>query len=193
MNNQGIQTITVPIKGMTCASCVSHVQRALGGTEGVVEAVVNLATEQATVHYAPELVSLDRLGDAVRAAGYDVATERVTLPIGGMTCASCVAHVQKALEQLPGVLSVGVNLATEKAVVEYLPGTVGQADFRRAVKEAGYELLPSEEEKAELELSREMRKMQEARRQMLLAWAFTLPIIIWMLPEMIAGIAWPPA
>jgi Cu+-exporting ATPase len=192
-------TITLPISGMTCASCVSHVQHALQGVEGVETAVVNLATEQATVQYAPELVSLPALSRAVQGAGYEVAAEVKSLPIGGMTCASCVAHVERALSELPGVLEVNVNLATEKATVTYLPGDAGMADFRRAVADAGYEVLPTpalsgsegEEERAEEELSREVRKMRDARRRMLLAWAFTAPIILWMLPEMIAGIAWP--
>ncbi|HUW08380.1 MAG TPA: heavy metal translocating P-type ATPase, partial [Anaerolineae bacterium] len=185
------QSITLPIRGMTCASCVSHVQRALGKMEGVDEAVVNLATEQATVRFVPALVSPEALGQTVRDAGYEVATEKLSLPIAGMTCASCVAHVEKALSAVPGVVGVSVNLATEKAVVEYIPGVTGLPDLRLAVAKAGYEVLPTAEEQAEEELSREVRKMRDARQSMLLAWAFTIPIIVWMLPEMIAGIAWP--
>jgi Cu+-exporting ATPase len=86
----------------------------------VSEAVVNLATEQATVRYDPAMVQLDVLAGAVHNAGYEVAIEKRTLPIGGMTCASCVAHVDRALSGLPGVLNVNVNLATEQATVEYL-------------------------------------------------------------------------
>ncbi|MBM4466831.1 MAG: copper-translocating P-type ATPase [Chloroflexi bacterium] len=183
--------ITVPVQGMTCASCVAHVERALKDVEGVNEVNVNLATEQASVVLDLKLVPLDRLVDAVRDAGYDVVTEKITLPIGGMTCASCVAHVEEALAQVPGVLGVNVNLATEKASVEYIPTVTGLPDLRRAVAEVGYEVLPTTEERAEEELSREVRKMQDARRRMLLAWAFTIPIILWMLPEMLLGMAWP--
>ncbi|HIP95677.1 MAG TPA: heavy metal translocating P-type ATPase, partial [Anaerolineae bacterium] len=183
--------ITLPVQGMTCASCVTHVERALKSVEGVSEANVNLATEQASVKFASESVEIGNLIAAVRDVGYDVATEKVTLPIGGMTCASCVAHVERALAKTPGVLSVNVNLATEKATVEYIPTVTGLPDFRRAVAEVGYEVLPTAEERAEEELSREVRKMQDARRRMILAWAFTGPIILWMLPEMLAGLAWP--
>ena len=185
------RTLTLPIEGMTCASCVAHVQQGLKEVEGVLDASVNLATEQASVILDFKLASLDRLVEAVRDTGYDVATETVSLPIGGMTCASCVAHVEKALAELPGVLNVNVNLATETATVGYVPTLTGVPGFRRAVAEAGYEVLPTAEERAEEELSREVRKMQDARRRMLLAWAFTGPIIIWMLPEMLAGVAWP--
>jgi len=102
-----------------------------------------------------------------------------------------VAHVEGALSKTPGVVSANVNLATEKVSVEYIPTVTGLPDFRRAVAEVGYEVLPTAEEQAEEELSREVRKMQDARRRMLLAWAFTGPIILWMLPEMVAGLAWP--
>ena len=191
----GQKEIVLPVQGMTCASCVSHVQRALQGVGGVSEAVVNLATEQATVRYDPALVRLDILTGAVHDAGYEVAVEKRTLPIGGMTCASCVAHVDRALSAVPGVLSVNVNLATEQATVEYLPQSVALGDLRRAVADAGYEVLSPEEgeieRQGEASMTREALKMIDARRRMLLAWAFTAPIILWMLPEMFAGVAWP--
>jgi len=170
---------------------VTHVAQGLEKVPGVAEVQVNLATERATVVFDNGAVPLSTLIQAVRDTGYDVTTEKVSLPIGGMTCASCVAHVERALAETPGVVSVNVNLATEKAIVEYIPTITGLPDFRRAVAEVGYEVLPTAEEIAEEELSREVRKMQDARRRMLLAWAFTIPIILWMLPEMLAGVAWP--
>jgi len=181
----------MPIEGMTCASCVAHVQHGLKEVDGVLDVNVNLATEQASVVLDTKQVPLRQLVDAVRGTGYDVPTENVSLLIGGMTCAGCVAHVERALSKVPGVLNVNVNLATEKAAVEYIPTVTGLPDFRRAVAEAGYEVLHTAEERAEEELSREVRKMQDARRRMLLAWLFTGPIILWMLPEMLLGVAWP--
>jgi len=183
--------ITLPVQGMTCASCVAHVERALKNVDGVADVNVNLATEKASVEFTPDGMEVSELIAAVRDSGYDVATEKVSLPIGGMTCASCVAHVEGALAKTPGVLSVSVNLATEKASVEYVPTVSGLPDFRRAVADVGYKVLPTAEEQAEEELSREVRKMQDARRRMILAWAFTGPIILWMLPEMLFGLAWP--
>jgi Cu+-exporting ATPase len=183
--------VTMPIQGMTCASCVAHVAHGLEEVPGVAEVQVNLATEKATVAFDNGPVPLPTLVQAVQETGYDVATEKVSLPIGGMTCASCVAHVEEALAQTPGVLNVNVNLATEKASVEYIPTLTGLSDFRRAVADVGYEVLPTAEERAEEELSREVRKMRAARRRMILAWAFTGPIILWMLPEMLFGLAWP--
>jgi len=185
------QTISLPVEGMTCASCVSHVQKALQSVSGVDEAAVNLATEQATVQFDPELVRLGTLKQVVHDAGYEVSSEAKTLSIGGMTCASCVAHVEHALSGVPGVLEASVNLATEKATVAYVPGTVQLGDLERAVRDAGYEVLAEEGEAQADASSREERQMRAARWRMLLAWAFTVPIVLWMLPEMVAGIAWP--
>ena len=131
------QRLQIPVRGMTCASCVSHVTKALEGVEGVEDASVNLATEKAVVNLAHE-VDLGALVDAVEDAGYGVRTEKVALNVGGMTCASCVSHVESALGDVEGVVSAEVNLATERATVEYIPGVASLGDLRRAVQDAGY-------------------------------------------------------
>ena len=132
------ERITLPITGMTCASCVSHVTRALSEVPGVDEATVNLATERASVKLKAGDVPVDELVHAIEDAGYGVATERLTLAIGGMTCAACVGHVERALAAVEGVSSSAVNLATERAVVEYTPGVASPTDLRHAVEDAGY-------------------------------------------------------
>jgi len=188
--------MTLPVQGMTCASCVGHVERALSGVPGVARASVNLATEKATVEFDPKQAKAADLVAAVRDAGYDAVVEKITLPIGGMTCASCVGHVERALQGVEGVLTANVNLATEKATVEYLPGVAGLPDFQRAVADAGYEVLEAPEEAAtegEEEIDQEELKMRAARFRMRVAWAFTIPIIVWMFAEMFFGIVWPNA
>jgi Cu+-exporting ATPase len=132
--------ISLPITGMTCASCVRRVERTLGKVPGVAAASVNLATEQATVSYDPATVHLADLEAAVEQAGYGVRREEVSLPITGMTCASCVRRVERALGKVPGVESVAVNLATERATVGFYPGAASVADLRAAVEKAGYGL-----------------------------------------------------
>jgi Cu+-exporting ATPase len=129
------------VTGMTCASCVAHVEKALSKVPGVSQASVNLATEAALVKAAPEVTDL-ALAEAVRGAGYGVATEEVDLAIGGMTCASCVTRVEKALAQVPGVASATVNLATEQARVRVNPGTAREA-LLAAVSAAGYTATPA--------------------------------------------------
>jgi Cu+-exporting ATPase len=132
--------ISLPITGMTCASCVRRVERTLSKVPGVAAASVNLATEQATVSYDPATVSLADLETAVEKAGYGVRREEVSLPITGMTCASCVRRVERALGKVPGVESVAVNLATERATIGFYPGAASVADLRAAVERAGYGL-----------------------------------------------------
>ncbi len=125
------------IEGMTCASCVARVERSLAAVPGVSEASVNLATESATVHADPS-VGLEALRAAVEKAGYGVAEQNVQLNIDGMTCASCVARVEKALKKVPGVLSAEVNLATESATVRMMGNAAAAEKLTAAVEKAGY-------------------------------------------------------
>ena len=126
----------LPVQGMTCASCVARVEKALAATPGVRQASVNFATEEASVQADAE-VSLATLTAAVKKAGYDVGEQTLTLNIGDMTCASCVSRVEKALKQVPGVLAASVNLATETAEVRLLAGTSPET-LLAAVEKAGY-------------------------------------------------------
>src|SRR3954454_10220111 len=89
------QQVSLPIGGMTCASCVRRVEKALSKVAGVSAASVNLATERASVNYAPARFNMEPLRAAVESAGYTVPSEEVSLPIEGMTCASCVRRVEK--------------------------------------------------------------------------------------------------
>ena len=133
-----IKRLNLPIEGMTCASCVFHVEGALNGVAGVTNATVNLATEKAVVEIEGPDVPVERLVEAVSQAGYKIPHATMTLNIGGMTCASCVFHVESALAKVDGVSEATVNLATEKATVKYVAGATGQEDFTAAVADAGY-------------------------------------------------------
>jgi Cu+-exporting ATPase len=129
----------LPIDGMTCASCVLRVEKALKALPGVASAAVNLATEEATVQASGSAGGVDvgALAAAVRKAGYDVRSRETELRVEGMTCASCVGRVEKALLKVPGVSAASVNLATEKATVSAL-ATVSFAMLAAAVAKAGY-------------------------------------------------------
>jgi len=156
--------ITIPVEGMTCASCVAHVEHALKDVPGVTGVSVNLAAEKAVVALGATEVSLEQLRQAVAGAGYQIPTVKTTLNITGMTCASCVTHVEEALKEVPAVVNASVNLATEKATVEYVPGVAGIPEFSRAVQEAGYRVegVAAEDRDAETELER-LSKAREVR------------------------------
>jgi Cu+-exporting ATPase len=128
----------MPVESMTCASCAGRVEKALRQVPGVHDVSVNLATEQVRVEAAPT-VTITQLHDAVHAAGYRVPTATIELLIQGMSCAACGSRVEKALHKVPGVLQASVNLATEKATVQALPG-VSFATLAAAVHAAGYDV-----------------------------------------------------
>ena len=131
------QSLSLPVSGMTCASCVARVEKALAKVPGVRAASVNLATERATVE-GDGTLDAGVLAAVVERAGYSVAREAASLEIEGMTCASCVARVEKALLRVPGVVGAEVNLATERAQVTRLAGSAPLADLLAAVQRAGY-------------------------------------------------------
>ncbi len=140
-NSKKSNKASIHVIGMTCTTCASTIEKGLSQTPGVEQADVNFASEKASIKYDPTKVNLTKIKDTVSQLGYGVATKKSIFPVGGMTCASCVARVEEALSSVPGVISASVNLASEKATVEYLDGTE-PADMRRAVKDAGYELGP---------------------------------------------------
>ena len=157
--------VTFPVTGMTCASCVRRIEKALGKVDGVAEASVNLATEKARVVYDPAVASPAQLKGAVEKAGYGVrdlpeagsadaaataptpsgfapSVGDVALPIEGMTCASCVRRIEKALSRVEGVQEASVNLATEQAHVVFDPAVASLDQLHSAVEKAGYRAGP---------------------------------------------------
>ena len=129
----------IHVTGMTCTTCAATIEKGLTQTPGVEKADVSFASEKASVEYDPSKVNLARIAKTISELGYKVATRKSIFPVSGMTCASCVARVEEALSSVPGVISANVNLASEKATVEYVEGT-DVAEMRRAVEEAGYGL-----------------------------------------------------
>jgi len=130
--------LSLPIEGMTCASCVSRVEKALARVPGVQSASVNLATERASVQLSQPIAGR-LLADAVEQAGYAVPRETVVIAVQGMTCATCVGRVERALTRVPGVLTAEVNLATERAQVIRLRGSASTPELLAALQDAGYE------------------------------------------------------
>ncbi len=134
-------TLQLPITGMTCASCVARVEKAIAKVPGVQQASVNGATDSASllVDRTDASATAQAVAAAVARAGYAIPTDTVRLQIDGMTCASCVGRVEKALARVPGASGVSVNLATNTAQLQRLAGSAGDAALLAAVRQAGYE------------------------------------------------------
>jgi P-type Cu+ transporter len=173
--------ITIPVTGMTCASCVRRVERTLSEKEGVAEASVNFAAEKASVTYDPTTTNPDDLIGAITDAGYGADVRETTFSVTGMTCASCVGRVERALEKVPGVLEASVNLANERATVEYLAGEVEPKDLEMAIEGAGYGVV---REDSSVEDSHE-REYRTLKADFLLAATLTAIILLGSLPHML--------
>ncbi len=133
----GTQRVDLGIGGMSCAACVRRVERVMAAVPGVADVAVNLATERAAITATPGF-SLPALTSALASAGYPAVEEVVDLAISGMSCASCVGRVERALLAVPGVLSAEVNLAAERARVHVLAGAAGLGELAASVQAAGY-------------------------------------------------------
>jgi Au+-exporting ATPase len=173
----GATTVSIPVDGMTCASCVGRVEKALARVDGVISANVNLATDRADVTLERP-VDATVLARAIEAAGYSVPSRDVELAIDGMTCASCVARVEAALMAVPGVTAASVNLASERASVR-ATGGIADAMLVKAVATAGYEARPMHGAgDGEAHDARKEEQRVSLTRDLALAATLTLPVFV---------------
>lgn len=175
-NSSAVFRETLSIQGMTCASCVGRVEKALKKVDGVEQANVNLATEQAVVESS---VPLDRaaLVKAIERAGYDVVVAApIELSIDGMTCASCVARVEKALKKVPGVQQANVNLATEQAWVE-ADTTVSADKLIQAIRKAGYDAQLQTTTTTE-QADQKASEQQQLKRDLMISLVLAIPVFV---------------
>ena len=175
-----VTRLSLPVEGMTCASCVGRVERALKEVTGVHMASVNLATERADITFTG-LADPQAAVHAIKSAGYTVREETIELAIKDMTCASCVGRVEKALANVPGVLEATVNLATERARVRHLAGVASKADLEAAVEQAGYKPRRLSAETAtagDQDAERRESEARALRRDLFVASILTLPVFI---------------
>ncbi|MBJ6126859.1 heavy metal translocating P-type ATPase [Microvirga splendida] len=172
--------IDVAVQGMTCASCVGRVEKAIRAVNGVEAANVNLATERAHIILRPGATDTGALAEAIRDVGYEPVEDTIDLKISGMTCASCVGRVEKALRAVPGVLGATVNLATERASVRTLGGSDVTPALITAVEQTGYEAEPVRSGVEQTDRERAAREAESAalRRSVILAALATAPLLV---------------
>ena len=180
--------ITIGVRGMSCASCVGRVERSLTRQSGVQSASVNLSTETARVAFDPAQVDPPTLLKTVADAGYEPVVAEADFEVRGMTCAACVTRVERTLLKISGALEASVNLATAKAHVRYLPGTVSLARLKAAVRDAGYEPMESDSGDEAGPSAQEL-ELASLKRNFSFALLFTVPLVaIAMGPMMFSGL-----
>ncbi|HBL36556.1 MAG TPA: heavy metal translocating P-type ATPase, partial [Firmicutes bacterium] len=176
------------ITGMSCASCAAGIEKSLNRLEGVRQASVNLALEQATVEYDDQAVKPETITTTIKRLGYDIIddqnTETVKFNVKGMTCAACSARVEKKLNQLPGVEKAGVNLATEIATVEYDGSQVKVADLIKAVEALGYQAVRAEEISRDREKEAREKETRRLRREFIISAVVSSPLMLAMFLSM---------
>ena len=175
-----VENITLPISGMSCASCVAKIEKGLSAVEGVAVAKVNLATEHATITYNPNDTAPADLIKAIRGLGYESGTEAITIGVTGMSCASCVNKVEKTLNRTEGVLSASVNFAAEQATIEYLPEIVSLTTIKESIKDLGYETPDTTEDADPVELEKKSRErtLRTLKAKFFTGLSLLLPIFI---------------
>ncbi|MBN9480136.1 MAG: copper-translocating P-type ATPase [Bordetella sp.] len=180
MAAEGLKTLELPVLGMSCASCVGRVEKAIRAVPGVTQAKVNLAAERAQVSLSAQ-GSAAAVAAAIKSAGYEPMEEEGLYPVREMSCASCVGRVEKALAAVPGVLSASVNLATERATVRFLSGVATFQDLAAAVEQAGYVLEAPERAgpgAGDREQAARDAEIGKLGRAVLIAGAATLPLFV---------------
>lgn len=180
-------TTHIRIAGMHCATCAKAIETSLLGQNGISSAVVNLAAEKVRVEFDPDLVSLLDIEDAIRKAGFSPVPETCTLGITGMHCAVCVQSVEKALSDLPGITSVSVNLATERAYLTYYPDITSMEEIKAAVSAAGFTATATDDDASsqsfDTEAARDLR-MKAYRTILGFAVSGFLMLLMWTKPPL---------
>ncbi len=170
--------LTLPIIGMTCANCVVTVERNLKNLEGVHSASVNLASERASLEFDPTVLDQDAILDRIRRAGYDVAMGEADLVLKRLSDDNDARRLERALLKRGGIVEATVNLATERAWVRYIPTVVSQGEIRRAIKDAGFEVLESEGMMEDVERKAREKEISRQRNLLIIGLSFTLPLFL---------------
>ncbi|KAJ2612812.1 Cu(2+)-transporting P-type ATPase [Coemansia sp. RSA 1365] len=179
-------TTQFEVRGMTCSSCVALVERVVKRLEGVHGVSVSLLAQRATVKHDSSIVSDTAIAQTIEAQGFeakalDVASQvaKVSLNVYGMTCASCVAAIERAVRKEAGVVSVSVSLALETAVVEFRPSEIGVRKLVAAVEAAGFDVLVAESTRnnTQLESLQRTKDILVWRRRFLQSLCFSIPVI----------------
>ncbi|MBS4223091.1 heavy metal translocating P-type ATPase [Lederbergia citrea] len=177
MSDQKLLESQFQITGMTCAACSNRIEKGLNKMEGVKNANVNLALEKATVQFDGTVMKPEDIQKKIKDLGYDVVTEKTELILTGMTCAACSTRIEKGLNKMDGVIQASVNLALEKATVEYNPSTVSQKDLTNKVEALGYGAIVKSEGDEKETIDYRLQEIQNQKRKFTLSLILSIPLL----------------
>ncbi|RJQ31289.1 MAG: copper-translocating P-type ATPase [Peptococcaceae bacterium] len=184
--DKDLSKISIPVEGMSCAACAGRVEQALKDTAGVAGATVNLVTSKANINYNPAKISVKELVETISNLGYNVPAAESNLTVRGMNCAACVARIERAVSDLPGIVRVTVNLPAESARINYYPGAVSATKIKEEIRSLGYEVTEEIDGRESVDRERQVRQ-EEIRRQarnMLIAWPLALLVMLGMFRDL---------
>lgn len=172
-----VKDTTLQITGMTCAACALRIEKGLNKLDGVEEANVNLALEKASIKFNPDAIKPESIQQKIKDLGYDVVTEKVELDIVGMTCAACATRIEKGLSKLDGVINSNVNLALEKATIQYNPSLVSTPEMVNKIDKLGYKAsVKTEENKVEAMDHRE-KEIETQKGKLAFSIILSIPLL----------------
>jgi P-type Cu+ transporter len=170
-----LKETNLQISGMTCAACATRIEKGLNKLEGVETANVNLALEKSAIKFDPAKINIVDIQKKIQDLGYDVVTEKLELDITGMTCAACSARIEKGLNKLDGIMKANVNLALEKATVEYNGAVVIQSDIIKKVENLGYGAAVKEDAKEAVD--HRQKEIEKQTRKFIFSGILSLPLL----------------
>ena len=186
--------VTIKIGGMNCAACSSRVEKNLNKAEGVSYASVNLATETASVEFDLKITNLNELQKIIEDTGYEIIlqTEKVSIKIGGMSCAACSSRVEKNLNKAAGIISASVNLTTETATVEYDVNTISIKGIEDIIKETGYAVIQrAKSSTVDEDKLRKEKEIRTLKTKFIVSLIFAVPLFYLAMAPMVPGIDLP--
>ena len=191
-----MQEMNLKITGMSCAACAKTIERVTKKLEGVTSSVVNFSTEKLTIKFDEKKISIPAIREAVSKAGYELLEEskekEITIPIAGMTCASCASRVEKVVSKLEGISVASVNLATEKLVTKYNPEKIRISEIKQAITKAGYKPLEIETKTAvDEDKIRKQKEIKTLWTKFIIAAIFSIPLLYLAMGSMIWWLRFP--
>lgn len=166
---------SIQITGMTCAACATRIEKGLNKMEGVEQATVNLALEKSSIKYDPSKISEADFEKKIKALGYGVVKQKAEFEITGMTCAACATRIEKGLKKMEGVAIANVNLALEKATIEFNPSEVTISDIITKVEKLGYGAHQKQDEKEQVDYRE--KHIKDQQRKFIFSAILSLPLL----------------